>query len=37
MNIVIHHNPNCETSRNVVDFVKAAGHMPTIVEYLETG
>ena len=35
--IVIHHNPGCGTSRNVVAMVEAAGYAPTIVEYLQTG
>jgi len=35
--IVIHHNPGCGTSRNVVALVKAAGYDPEIVEYLTTG
>jgi arsenate reductase len=35
--IVIHHNPDCGTSRNVVDIVRAAGYEPTIIEYLKTG
>jgi arsenate reductase len=35
--IVIHHNTDCATSRNVVQIVEAAGYMPTIVEYLKTG
>lgn len=35
--IVIHHNPECGTSRNVVEIVRAAGYEPTIVEYLKTG
>lgn len=35
--VVIHHNPGCETSRNVVAMVKAAGYAPTIVEYLKVG
>jgi arsenate reductase len=35
--IVIHHNPDCGTSRNVVEIVRAAGYEPTIVEYLKTG
>ncbi len=35
--VVIHHNPECGTSRNVVDIVSAAGYQPTIVNYLETG
>lgn len=35
--IVIHHNPDCGTSRNVVAIVRAAGYEPAIVEYLRTG
>jgi len=35
--VVIHHNPDCGTSRNVVAFVEACGYAPTIVPYLETG
>jgi arsenate reductase len=37
MKIVIFHNPNCGTSRNVVQIVKDAGFSPTVVEYLDTG
>ena len=37
MAIVIHHNPNCETSRNVLAFIKASGATPTVIEYLDTG
>ena len=37
MSIVIHHNPDCGTSRNVVSIVEAAGYQPTIIEYLKTG
>ena len=37
MNIVIHHNPDCGTSRNVVATVEAAGYTPTIIEYLKEG
>ena len=37
MNIVIHHNPDCGTSRNVIATVEAAGYKPTIIEYLKTG
>ena len=36
MNIVIHHNPDCGTSRNVIATVEAAGYTPTIIEYLKT-
>lgn len=35
--IVIHHNPECGTSRNVVALVKAAGYDPDVIEYLQTG
>lgn len=35
--VVIHHNPDCGTSRNVVEIVRAAGYEPTIIEYLKTG
>ena len=37
MNIVVHHNPECGTSRNVVALVEARGYTPTIIEYLKTG
>ena len=35
--VIIHHNPDCGTSRNVVRIVEAAGYRPVIVEYLKTG
>jgi arsenate reductase (glutaredoxin) len=35
MNIVIHHNPDCGTSRNVVALVEACGYRPTLIEYLK--
>ncbi len=37
MDIVVHHNPDCGTSRNVVRIIEAAGYTPTIIEYLKTG
>ena len=37
MNIIIHHNPECGTSRNVVALVEACGYAPTIIEYLKEG
>jgi arsenate reductase len=37
MDIVIHHNPECGTSRNVLGIIEAAGHRPTVIEYLKTG
>ena len=35
--VVIHHNPDCGTSRNVLELIRAAGYEPTIIIYLETG
>ena len=35
--VVIHHNPGCGTSRNVVAIAEAAGYQPEIIAYLETG
>ncbi len=37
MNIVIHHNPECGTSRNVLAIIEAAGYKPTVIEYLKIG
>ncbi|MCG7572806.1 arsenate reductase (glutaredoxin) [Phaeobacter sp. CNT1-3] len=37
MSIVIHHNPACGTSRNVLAIIRASGVEPTVVEYLQTG
>ena len=37
MDIVIHHNPDCGTSRNVLAIVEAAGYQPSVIRYLETG
>lgn len=37
MSIVIHHNPNCGTSRNVLAIIEASGEIPVVIEYLETG
>lgn len=37
MDVVIHHNPECGTSRNTLAILHAAGYAPTIVEYLKTG
>lgn len=37
MDIVIHHNPDCGTSRNVLSVIRAAGYEPTVIEYLKTG
>ena len=37
MTIVIHHNPDCGTSRNVLDIIRASGEEPVVIEYLKTG
>ena len=37
MNIVIYHNPDCGTSRNVLQIIHDAGYEPTVIEYLQTG
>ncbi|EKO3533761.1 arsenate reductase (glutaredoxin) [Vibrio fluvialis] len=35
--IVIHHNPDCGTSRNVLAIIEKAGYEPVIVDYLKEG
>jgi len=35
--IIIHHNPACGTSRNVVAMVEAAGYAPKVELYLDRG
>jgi arsenate reductase len=35
--IVIHHNPKCGTSRNVLAAIRASGTEPVVIEYLKTG
>jgi arsenate reductase len=37
MSIVIHHNPDCGTSRNVLAIIKASGATPVVIEFLQTG
>ncbi|MDZ4325490.1 MAG: arsenate reductase (glutaredoxin) [Pseudomonas sp.] len=37
MSIVIHHNPDCGTSRNVLAIIEASGEAPVVIEYLQTG
>jgi len=37
VSIVIHHNPDCGTSRNVLAIIRAADYEPVIIEYLKTG
>ena len=36
MDIVIYHNPDCKTSRNVLGLIRNAGIEPHVVEYLKT-
>lgn len=35
--IVIHHNPDCGTSRNVLEIIRKSGTEPVVIEYLTTG
>lgn len=35
--IVIHHNPDCGTSRNVLAIIRAAGYDPKVIDYLNEG
>jgi arsenate reductase len=37
MDIVIHHNPDCSVSRNVLRITRDAGFKPAIVDYLAEG
>jgi arsenate reductase len=37
MVIVIHHNPECGTSRNVLEIIRAFAEEPIVIEYLKTG
>lgn len=37
MTIAIHHNPECGTSRNVLQIIRASGTEPVIIDYLHTG
>ncbi|NKB53271.1 MAG: arsenate reductase (glutaredoxin) [Rhizobiaceae bacterium] len=37
MTIVIHHNPDCGTSRNVLAMIRESGEEPVVIEYLQTG
>lgn len=36
MAVTIYHNPKCQTSRNVLGYIREAGIEPKIVEYLKT-
>jgi len=35
--IVIHHNPDCGTSRNVLKIIRASGTEPVVIDYLRSG
>ena len=37
MSVVIHHNPDCGTSRKVLAIIEASGKTPVGIPYLETG
>lgn len=37
MSIVIHHNPDCGTSRNVLEIIRAFAEEPIVINYLDTG
>ena len=37
MTIVIHHNPACGTSRNVLEIIRASGEEPVVIDYLSEG
>ncbi len=37
MDIVIYHNPDCGTSRNVLRILEGAGYKPVVIEYLKEG
>lgn len=37
MTVVIHHNPECGTSRNTLEMIRASGEEPVVIEYLKTG
>jgi arsenate reductase len=37
MSIVIHHNPECGTSRNVLEIIRAFAEEPVIIDYVNEG
>ena len=37
MTLVIHHNPDCGTSRNVLAALRSTGEEVVVIEYLKTG
>ena len=36
MDVIIYHNPDCETSRNTMGLIRNAGIEPHVIEYLKT-
>ncbi len=36
MDVIIYHNPDCGTSRNVMGLIRNAGIEPHVIEYLKT-
>jgi arsenate reductase len=36
MDVIIYHNPDCGTSRNVLGMIRNAGIEPHVIEYLKT-
>ncbi len=36
MTVTIYHNPDCGTSRNTLEMIRASGETPDVVEYLKT-
>jgi arsenate reductase (glutaredoxin) len=36
MTVTIYHNPACGTSRTVLARIRASGHDPVVIHYLET-
>lgn len=37
MDVIIYHNPDCGTSRNVLAIIEAAGYQPDVIDYLAVG
>ena len=37
MSVVVYHNPNCGTSRNVLEIVQNFAQDPIVIEYLQVG
>ncbi len=35
--VVIHHNPNCGTSRNTLELIRQSGRDPVVHDYVKTG